>query len=36
MPRYNPENLALLENYVEIQGRENQYDLEANLAILKL
>eukprot|EP00057_Strongylocentrotus_purpuratus_P001697 XP_001200835.2 PREDICTED: eukaryotic translation initiation factor 3 subunit K [Strongylocentrotus purpuratus] len=34
--RYNPENLALLENYVEIQGRENQYDLEANLAILKL
>ncbi|XP_041468363.1 eukaryotic translation initiation factor 3 subunit K-like [Lytechinus variegatus] len=34
--RYNPENLANLEKYVEIQVRENQYDLEANLAILKL
>ncbi|XP_061733525.1 eukaryotic translation initiation factor 3 subunit K isoform X2 [Nerophis ophidion] len=34
--RYNPENLATLERYVETQARENAYDLEANLAILKL
>ncbi|XP_033120439.1 eukaryotic translation initiation factor 3 subunit K-like [Anneissia japonica] len=34
--RYNPENLAKLERYVEIQTRENSYDLEANLAVLKL
>lgn len=34
--RYNPENLTTLENYVEIQARENAYDLEANLAVLKL
>ncbi|XP_059484954.1 eukaryotic translation initiation factor 3 subunit K [Neocloeon triangulifer] len=34
--RYNPENLALLEQYVDMQARENTYDLEANLAILKL
>ncbi|XP_071503985.1 LOW QUALITY PROTEIN: eukaryotic translation initiation factor 3 subunit K-like [Diadema antillarum] len=34
--RYNPENLTMLEQYVEIQVRENQYDVEANLAILKL
>ncbi|CAB3371570.1 Hypothetical predicted protein [Cloeon dipterum] len=34
--RYNPENLVLLEQYVEMQVRENTYDLEANLAILKL
>jgi len=34
--RYNPENLATLEKYVEIQARENAYDLEANLAVLKL
>ncbi|ESO87700.1 hypothetical protein LOTGIDRAFT_194136 [Lottia gigantea] len=34
--RYNPENLATLERYVEMQVRENTYDLEANLAILKL
>jgi len=34
--RYNPENLATLERYVETQAKENAYDLEANLAILKL
>ncbi|XP_076751660.1 eukaryotic translation initiation factor 3 subunit K [Xylocopa sonorina] len=34
--RYNPDNLASLEKYVEIQSRENAYDLEANLAVLKL
>ncbi|XP_037063222.1 eukaryotic translation initiation factor 3 subunit K-like [Peromyscus leucopus] len=34
--RYNPENLATLERYVEIQTKENAYDLEANLAVLKL
>uniref|UniRef100_A0A673ZN89 Eukaryotic translation initiation factor 3, subunit K n=1 Tax=Salmo trutta TaxID=8032 RepID=A0A673ZN89_SALTR len=34
--RYNPENLATLERYVETQVKENAYDLEANLAILKL
>uniref|UniRef100_A0A8C4ND73 Eukaryotic translation initiation factor 3 subunit K n=1 Tax=Eptatretus burgeri TaxID=7764 RepID=A0A8C4ND73_EPTBU len=34
--RYNPENLMTLERYVEIQARENAYDLEANLAVLKL
>uniref|UniRef100_A0A8D3CXL9 Eukaryotic translation initiation factor 3 subunit K n=1 Tax=Scophthalmus maximus TaxID=52904 RepID=A0A8D3CXL9_SCOMX len=34
--RYNPENLATLERYVETQAKENSYDLEANLAVLKL
>ncbi|KFM76719.1 Eukaryotic translation initiation factor 3 subunit K, partial [Stegodyphus mimosarum] len=34
--RYNPENLATLEKYIEIQAIENAYDLEANLAVLKL
>lgn len=34
--RYNPDNLTTLEKYVEIQSRENAYDLEANLAVLKL
>ncbi|TSK13576.1 Eukaryotic translation initiation factor 3 subunit K [Bagarius yarrelli] len=33
---YNPENLSTLERYVETQARENAYDLEANLAVLKL
>uniref|UniRef100_A0A8C0GNP5 Eukaryotic translation initiation factor 3 subunit K n=1 Tax=Chelonoidis abingdonii TaxID=106734 RepID=A0A8C0GNP5_CHEAB len=33
---YNPENLATLERYVETQAKENAYDLEANLAVLKL
>ncbi|CAD5122949.1 DgyrCDS11344 [Dimorphilus gyrociliatus] len=34
--RYNPENLQTLEKYVNIQAEENTYDLEANLAVLKL
>ncbi|XP_067009586.1 eukaryotic translation initiation factor 3 subunit K [Anabrus simplex] len=34
--RYNPDNLATFERYVEVQSRENSYDLEANLAVLKL
>ncbi|XP_059162835.1 eukaryotic translation initiation factor 3 subunit K-like [Physella acuta] len=34
--RYNPENLQTLERYVDMQANENTYDLEANLAILKL
>ncbi|XP_054263135.1 eukaryotic translation initiation factor 3 subunit K [Macrosteles quadrilineatus] len=33
---YNPDNLKTLEMYVEIQSQENAYDLEANLAVLKL
>ncbi|XP_013395948.1 eukaryotic translation initiation factor 3 subunit K [Lingula anatina] len=34
--RYNPENLATLERYIAVQAMENAYDLEANLAVLKL
>jgi len=34
--RYNPENLATLEKYVAMQAEHNEYDLEANLAVLKL
>merc|ERR1712098_523612 len=34
--RYNPQNIEILESYVEAQVRENGYDLEANLALLKL
>ena len=34
--RYNPENIHTLERYVELQARDNGYDLEANLALLKL
>ncbi|CAL4193839.1 unnamed protein product [Meganyctiphanes norvegica] len=34
--RYNPENVSTLERYLELQARENTYDLEANLALLKL
>lgn len=34
--RYNPENLIQLEQYVQLQASENVYDLEANLAVLKL
>lgn len=34
--RYNPENLGTLERYVDMQIRENTYDLEANLGVLKL
>ena len=34
--RYNPENIKTLEHYVDLQAREKDYDLEANLALLKL
>lgn len=34
--RYNPENLVPLTEYVKAQVRDNFYDLEANLAVLKL
>ena len=34
--RYNPENIKTLEHYVELQAKEKGYDLEANLALLKL
>ncbi|XP_065052472.1 eukaryotic translation initiation factor 3 subunit K-like [Rhopilema esculentum] len=34
--RYNPENLSSLEHYVQMQAIENTYNLDANLAILKL
>jgi len=34
--RYNPENIKTLEHYVDLQAREKAYDLEANLALLKL
>ncbi len=34
--RYNPENIKILERYVEMQAKEHGYDLEANLALLKL
>jgi len=34
--RYNPDNLMTLERYVDVQSRDNEYDLEANLAVLKL
>ncbi|XP_074644429.1 eukaryotic translation initiation factor 3 subunit K-like [Tubulanus polymorphus] len=34
--RYNPENLATLERYVDLQCKDKTYDLEANLAVLKL
>jgi len=34
--RYNPENIKTLEHYVDLQSRENGYDKEANLALLKL
>ncbi|XP_024413016.2 eukaryotic translation initiation factor 3 subunit K-like isoform X2 [Desmodus rotundus] len=33
---YNPKNLATLEHYVEMPAKKNAYDLEANLAVLKL
>lgn len=34
--RYNPENLQQLEAYVQLQTSENEYDLDANLSVLKL
>nr|KAG5712405.1 hypothetical protein BaRGS_023984 [Batillaria attramentaria] len=36
LKEYNPENLSTLERYVHMQAQENTYDVEANLAILKL
>ncbi|KAI8970503.1 armadillo-type protein [Pilobolus umbonatus] len=33
---YNPENIDLLEDYLTTQCKTGEYDLEANLAILKL
>lgn len=34
--RYNPEHLTTIENHVREQSKSNNYDLEANLAVLKL
>ena len=34
--RYNPNNIGTLERYVDVQVDETGYDLEANLALLKL
>merc|ERR1719334_2989802 len=34
--RYNPENIEPLEHYVKSQAKDNFYDLEANLTLLKL
>lgn len=34
--RYNPDHLNILEAYVTAQAKTNTYDLEANLAVLKL
>lgn len=36
LDRYNPHNVALLEEYLDTQIRDGQHDLFANLAILKL
>jgi translation initiation factor 3 subunit K len=34
--RYNPDNILLLEEYVKYQIEERKYNLDANLALLKL
>jgi translation initiation factor 3 subunit K len=34
--RYNPENVSILEEYLITQMQTGEYDLMANLAILKL
>lgn len=34
--RYNPENVPVLEDYLSQQCSNDTYDLEANLALLKL
>ena len=34
--RYNPDNIPVLEEYVQKQIEENKYNLDANLALLKL
>jgi translation initiation factor 3 subunit K len=33
---YNPKNVEVLEGYLDEQCEKGEYDLEANLAILKL
>jgi hypothetical protein len=33
---YNPKNVQVLEGYLDEQCEKGEYDLEANLAILKL
>ena len=34
--RYNPENIPILEEYVQYQLANKKYNLDANLALLKL
>lgn len=34
--RYNPDNVSILEEYLGTQLQNEEYDLMANLAILKL
>lgn len=34
--RYNPDNIPFLEEYVQYQIKEKKYNLDANLALLKL
>jgi len=34
--RYNPDNISILEEYLGAQLQNEEYDLMANLAILKL
>ena len=34
--RYNPDNVDILEQYVQFQADEDAYDFEANLTLLKL
>jgi translation initiation factor 3 subunit K len=34
--KYNPENIRTMEEYIDAQSRENDYDLEGNLLLLKL
>lgn len=36
LDRFNPSNIPTLECYVNAQTKENAYDLEANLALLKM
>ena len=36
LQRYNPDNIPLLEEYVQYQIEEKKYNLDANLALLKL
>ncbi len=34
--RYNPQNIPILEEYVQYQLANKKYNLDANLALLKL